>query len=74
MRIYYRGGTYSMIISQKGIAKIYHALKCLPITIPYDDMLHFIPGLREYACPRPIVTHSCDGEFGSNTASEFIWD
>ena len=58
MRIYYRGGTYSMIISKKGIQQIYQALIHLPILIPYDDTLHFIEGIVEYASRFPIVTHS----------------
>ena len=69
MRIYYRGGTYSMIISRKGMKKIYDALISLPVVIPYDDSLHFIEGIVEYACRIPIVTHPLNPDFGSSTAS-----
>jgi GR25 family glycosyltransferase involved in LPS biosynthesis len=56
-RIRVRGGTYSMIFSKKGIKKMYEALHKIPILTPYDDTLHFVKDLREYAATAPLVTH-----------------
>jgi GR25 family glycosyltransferase involved in LPS biosynthesis len=70
MRIYYRGGTYSMLISRRGIEKIYRTLIFLPIIIPLDEMIHFIDGIREYAFRRPVVSYLYNGGYGSNTSCE----
>ncbi len=55
-----RGGTYSMILSKRGIKKIYETLSKLPILTPYDDVLPFLDDVRYYISRKPVVTHLFD--------------
>lgn len=56
--IRWRHGTYSMIISRKGIIKILNYFQNFDIYGPIDNDLHFIRGIREYSVQADIVTHA----------------
>ena len=51
-----RFGTYSMIISKKGIQKILDYFTHVYLWETIDGDLHFIPGIKEYAARKDIVT------------------
>lgn len=57
MRIRHRWGTHSMIISKEGIDKIVSYYNTYFLWGPIDADLHFIPGIRQYATTRDIVTN-----------------
>jgi hypothetical protein len=60
-----RYGTYSMIISRKGIATLYDYFTHVYLWSPIDIDLHTIPCIREYASTEEIVTHrSHDNDSG----------
>lgn len=52
----FRWGMYSMIISQKGLKKLYPLMLKMPIWGPIDEVIHFLPNIREYSCYEPIVS------------------
>lgn len=56
--IRWRYGTYSMLISRKGIDKILKYFQSSDIYGPIDNDLHCIPGIREYSIQADIVTHA----------------
>lgn len=55
--IRYRGGGYSIIFKQDAIKKIYESLVHTPITIPYDDVIHYVEGIKRYALNKNCITH-----------------
>lgn len=57
MQIRSRFGTYSMLISKKGVRKILHHFTSCPIWTSIDIDLHYIPSIREYAARRDIVSN-----------------
>lgn len=61
MRLGQRYGTYSMIISKKGIKKIYNYFTQNYVWSHIDIELHIIPGIREYSTRYDLVTVHCDG-------------
>lgn len=60
MQIRSRFGTYSMLISKKGVAKILHYFASHPFWTAIDIEMHYIPGLREYAACQDIVSNLRD--------------
>lgn len=62
-RVYYRYGTHSMIISDRGIKKIVDYFLYSHLYTPIDIDIHVIPGIREYCPLNPIVTNG----FGFST-------
>jgi len=56
MEIGQRYGSYSMIISRKGIKKILNYFTHVLLWSPYDNDLHYIPGIRQYSTRRDIVS------------------
>jgi len=52
-----RYGTYSMIISRKGIATLYDYFTHVYLWSPIDIDLHTIPCIRQYASSKEIVSH-----------------
>lgn len=57
MRIGCRFGTHSMIISKKGIEKIYKYFTTRPLWTAIDIDIHYIPEIREYSSRRDIVSN-----------------
>lgn len=65
-----RWGTYSMIISKKGIAKLYNYYKHLFYFSPIDNDIHHIDGIKQYSIKNDIVTH-CNIESSTQNAIKF---
>ena len=57
MQIRGRFGTYSMLISKRGIKKILDYFTSRPIWTAIDIDMHYIPTIREYAPRRDIVSN-----------------
>lgn len=60
MRIHSRYGTHSMILSQRGIEKMLHYFSHVYVWAPIDIDMHYIPGLKEYASKKDIVSNSLE--------------
>lgn len=56
-KVLFRHGTYSMLISNRGLKKLYECLVSQKIWAPIDDTIHLIPGLRQYCLKFPLITH-----------------
>lgn len=57
MRIRGRFGTYSMIISKRGVEKILDYFRSRSLWTPIDVDIHYISGIREYSTRRNIVSN-----------------
>lgn len=57
MQIRSRFGTHSMLISKKGIKKIYDFFVARPFWTAIDIEMHYIPSIREYSSRRDIVSN-----------------
>lgn len=57
MRVYRRFGTHSMVISRRGLEKIYAYFSEVNLRIPIDWDLHYIPSFRQYAARKNLVTN-----------------
>lgn len=51
-----RYGTYSMLLSSRGIKKLYEYFTHVYLWTAYDNDLHCVPGIRQYSLTRDIVT------------------
>lgn len=65
-----RYGTYSMIISRKGLKKIIDYLSHTYVWTAIDCDLHFIPGIRKYASTTEIVTNMRRATSDTNAGSQ----
>ena len=54
-RVYWRYGTYAMVISQSGIKKIIDYYKTFYVFGPIDNDLHWIPEIRQYEVPFEMI-------------------
>ncbi len=59
IQIRQRFGTYSMIISRSGMAKILNHYEKLPVWTAYDIEIHYIPNIEEFALINEVVTSRC---------------
>lgn len=57
MRIRNRYGTHSMIISKKGLEKLYNYFTHVYLHTAIDCDIHYIQGIREYSPNKEIVTN-----------------
>src|SRR3989338_3942168 len=57
LKIRQRFGMYSVLISKRGIQKIYDYFSHVHLFSPFDVDVHYIPGIREYAAAKPLVFH-----------------
>lgn len=57
MQIRSRFGTYSMMVSSRGVRKILDYFSIRPVWTAIDIDIHYIPGIRQYATRRDIVTN-----------------
>ena len=56
----FRWGMYSMIVSKRGVQKIYNELIRRPLWTPYDHIVHYVRGIREYSSIQRVVTVKAD--------------
>lgn len=68
MRIRSRYGTTSMIISKRGVEKLWNYFSHVNIWIAIDCDIHFIPSIRQYSPTFEIVTNKREN-FTSDTKS-----
>lgn len=60
LKIGCRHGTYSMLISYRGLLKLYEFQTAFKIWAPIDHSIHYTPNLRQYVTRHPIVTHTIE--------------
>lgn len=63
MRLGQRYGMYSVLISRKGMSKIYNYYSHVYLWSAIDIDIHYIPTIREYSTTRDIVTIWCNSPF-----------
>src|SRR5262249_49315276 len=63
MRLGQRYGMYSLLISRKGMKKIYNYFTHVYLWTAIDIDIHYIPTIREYSITRDIVTIWCHSPF-----------
>lgn len=56
-RVHFRVGTYSYLISQRGVNKILNYFSHVYLYLPIDLDMHFIPTIRSYCTRREIVSN-----------------
>lgn len=59
-RLWSRWGTYSMLISQRGLQKLVTYHWKMPLWTRIDVSIHHVPGLRQYATRMDFVTHTIE--------------
>lgn len=57
-RIYSRFGVYSMIVSKRGVRKIFNYFRQSFLFSHYDIDIHYIPGIRQYATNHDWITNT----------------
>lgn len=70
-RIYSRYGTYSMIISEKGLRKLFDYHAKIEIWSSIDTTIHHVPELRQYAIKNPIATHTFSDRVSDTDKNNF---
>ena len=58
-----------MIFSKKGLAKVYSYFTHMHLWSPIDVDIHYVPGLKEYAVKKDIVTSINDSSILSTDGS-----
>ncbi len=64
----FRWGMYSMLISKKGLKKIYQNMMSVPICAPVDLEIHLIPYIQQYSVIKSVVSVDMSGGI-SDTSS-----
>lgn len=57
MKIGQRFGMYSVLISRRGLEKLIRHFSHVYLWSPIDVDIHYIPGIRQYATRRDVVSH-----------------